>query len=345
MAFDALVRENLTFSRLALDRDRPGASRGLQTLRSLINVSEEEQARWDGGGHAHDMERAVTVAKEVKSDRVALQNPAGLVKPSDWLPAGQREEFEDVEGRRLVPSPDEVPRSCLLISPEEEGLLRHRMLASDMAVLIEECDIAHLKDGRLLLAGLFCVPHNEASDRLIVDRRPANEGDARLGWSTLPLGPQLCQAIIGPGEVLRGSGDDLRTYFYCLENAEDAVPYNAFGRRLTGSAEWKQYGAAEGRFYRLALRVTAMGDRNAVDVANETHRGVLHAAGCLRPGEELAYGWVYPSGGVIEACYIDDHIVVACVSRAAADLAEGRDADIIRDSRAGYARALMPLAE
>ena len=48
MAVDALVRENLTFRRLALGRDRPGASRGLQTLRSPINVFEEERSKQGG---------------------------------------------------------------------------------------------------------------------------------------------------------------------------------------------------------------------------------------------------------------------------------------------------------
>jgi hypothetical protein len=87
-----------------------------------------------------------------------------------------------------------------------------------------------------------------------------------------------------------------------------------------------------------------MGDRNAVDVANETGRVVLKASGCLRDQEELGYGWVYPAGDVLEACYIDDHIVIAQVSRKLAKVPTGRDADIIRDSRRGYVEAGMSLA-
>jgi hypothetical protein len=233
-----------------MESKRPGASRSLQTLEGFIYAFEAEQERWLDGQKAFASEAAPILALPVRSYSVATQNPVGTVRPSAWLSDCHRREFEDVEGRRTKPEDPAIPRSCLLIDEAEETVLRHRLLRSGMAVLLEEDQVAKLADDRILLAGLFCVPRKTDYDRLVVDHRPASHGDRRIGWSTLPLGPQLCQIVTGPGEVVRGSGDDRRIYFYCLENAKETLPYNAFGRRVEGGEDWAEYGAEQGKVYR-----------------------------------------------------------------------------------------------
>ena len=52
------------------------------------------------------------------------------------------------------------------------------LLTSKMAVLLDEAEVARYGGDRLLLNGLFCVKHKLDFDRLIIDRRPANAGEA-----------------------------------------------------------------------------------------------------------------------------------------------------------------------
>ena len=69
---------------------------------------------------------------------------------------------------------------------------------------------------------------------LFFDRRPHNFGELKLGWARLPLGAQLSRLQLPPGYGIRGSGDDLRTFFYRLQNADGALDRNVFGREFDG---------------------------------------------------------------------------------------------------------------
>eukprot|EP00972_Heterocapsa_arctica_P055548 8194174-Heterocapsa_arctica.AAC.1 len=83
-------------------------------------------------------------------------------------------------------------------------------------------------------AWLFLLS-KELSDRLIFDRRPQHAGEARCPWAELPLGPMLARLRLRSHKGLRGSGDDLRTYFYQLKRHDSGLARNAFGRRIEGS--------------------------------------------------------------------------------------------------------------
>lgn len=203
------------------------------------------------------------------------------------------------------------PKGCYMVGKDREDDLRRLLLSSGMAKLVPEDEIPKQASGALLLCGMFAVSHKPLWDRLIFDRRPCNHYDQRLAWAELPLGAQLTQFILEAHEVLRGSGDDLRTFFYALKNADEATRYNCFGRVVEGGGEWDVYGAVPGTRYRLALNVVAMGDRNAVDIAQATHEGVLRSQGCMREDEVLRYGGAFPSTKTVEGTYIDDHFTVA----------------------------------
>eukprot|EP00972_Heterocapsa_arctica_P041004 6043707-Heterocapsa_arctica.AAC.1 len=119
-----------------------------------------------------------------------------------------------------------------MVAPHHEKEVRELLLSHGMAVLIKEDDVARRMDERLLLGGMFCAAHKELSDRLIFDRRPQNAGEARCPWAELPLGPMLARLRLRSHEGLRGSGDDLRTYFYQLRRHDSGLARNAFGRRI-----------------------------------------------------------------------------------------------------------------
>ena len=171
-----------------------------------------------------------------------------------------------------------MPRFCYTVAEDVEPSLRRILLDSSVACLVPERDIPTLADGRPLLAGMFAVPHKASTDRLIFDRRPANELEDRLQRVTLPLGPQLARTMLHKRSAVRASGDDLRTYFYRLRNAPGSEVRNCFGRRVRGE-EVTRWGGVAGEYYRLGLRAVGMGDRNAVDVAHATHWEVLKKGG------------------------------------------------------------------
>ena len=132
-----------------------------------------------------------------------------------------------------------------MVGKKAERTLQTRLLRSKMAVLIPESDIPVTAEGRLLIAGLFCVPRKRDKDRLIFDRRPQNHGDIQFKWARMPVGCQLVRLVLEPHEGIRGSGDDLRTYFYNLANTPGALRYNAFGRRVWGQ-DFKEHGGKPG---------------------------------------------------------------------------------------------------
>jgi hypothetical protein len=188
LAGESLFAENLRFVRLA-DVKMESAGRGHATLRDQLKAFERRMLV--ATRPAQDtVEEAAKTAIPVKTERVALCDPAGTVRPGDILPPDLARAFEDVPSRvRDDVDVSSYPRSCYLVSEAEEKKLRRRLLDTKMARLVEESMIPLGPDGKLLLAGLFCVTHKEDFDRLIVDRRPANHTEKRLGWSRLPMGP------------------------------------------------------------------------------------------------------------------------------------------------------------
>jgi hypothetical protein len=213
----------------------------------------------------------LVAAEAVDAEALRLPASAGHLKPADFLPASQAHMFEDMANRLLPPEnrPELVPHPCFMVSPAEQRILRRRLMSAKMTLWLPESEIARREDGRLLLNGCFAVPHRKGQ-RAIFYGRPANAGEARLRWATLPNGPMLCDITLKRDEVLRASGDDLENYFYQWAEAESAIPRRAFGRRITG-AEAVALGGQPGVHYRLALRVLGMGSLNAPDVAQKAH--------------------------------------------------------------------------
>ena len=94
-----------------------------------------------------------------------------------------------------------------------------------------------------LVGGFFAVAKNEEEDRLIFDRRPANGCERRLNWLNLPSVSLLRQVFLRPHEGLRGSGDDLECFYYCLAHEEEQICRNAVGRSFTsGHFELEHFG-------------------------------------------------------------------------------------------------------
>ncbi len=118
-----------------------------------------------------------------------------------------------------------------------------------MCVSLPESLLAFDSCGRALRGGLFCVKHEETSERLIDDPRLFNEVEGRMDWIRLPLGSQLMQFIVPEGFTRVASGHDLSNYFHCLRHHPSWWPRNAFTRALDG-VHFPELGGVAGVKYR-----------------------------------------------------------------------------------------------
>ena len=159
-----------------------------------------------------------------------------------------------------------------------------------------------------MLGGLFAVGKNSAEDRLIFDRRPENATMEKLHWADLPSGACYTRMTLQPNQYLRGSGEDLRNFYYNLELPSGWVRYNGFGRRLPRDILIEE-GLDPCEDYRLCFRALGMGDTNACSIAQAVHEHVLQTEGLLKPSKILRYGKSIPRGRTWQGVYLDDLLV------------------------------------
>ena len=251
----------------------------------------------------------VSTAIPVVASKVAIPDQAGTVELSQWLPPGRKEVVADLTQLRqpehlwdeVVPAFHNVPFS------EEAGLVR-RLLKHGMVELVPESELPRTSGGKLLTGGFFCVEKSSTEDRLIYDRRPENATMSKLGWAKLPSGACFTKLLLLPNEFLRGSGDDLKTYYYTLALPSNWVPYNSVGRRVQKDIV-REFGGNPDVSYRVAMRVLGMGDTNACCIAQAVHEHVLEKEGLLKAENKLVYGEPIPQSSLFEGAYLDDLLV------------------------------------
>ncbi len=339
-----LSQELLPFARLP--DGLPSASRGVTALNEALELLRADN--YDSLD-VQDINRLSNHALEVFADRIALPEEAGTVNPADILKGHQLDVFNNMS--ETVPQ-CKVPcpgiRACHRVPPGEKHKVNKRLLSSRMAVLVPFETALRDTLGNVITGGLFCVKSKPLFDRLINDRRPFNAVEDQLGWAELPQGCMYCQAVLGPGDSIRGSGDDLSNYFYMLQHHPNWIPRNVVGdgKPLSGK-DYVEFGAECDRSYLLAIRVVCMGDVNAVDLCQSVHEQVLHDCDCLREAETLKYRHSVPLTPVWDGLYIDDHIVSLVVNRqehprVRRPRQQLRDEKIMTDSREHYEQVGLP---
>ena len=278
---------------------------------------------------------------------MSLPAAAGIVDPRRFLKGHHLETFDNLAS--CIPhgvEPAVATKGCFKVEPKELFEVNSKLLRSGVATLIPES--MGLKDshGNIITGGLFAVDHKPSSDRIILDRRPFNELERRLVWAKLPHGSLLTQLIVPPGYSIRGSGDDLSNYFYLLKHNQDWLPRNAIGKAFDGEG-YEEWGGEKGKMYLLSFRVIAMGDLNAVDLAQQVHLEILQDAECMKPGESLMFKEPLPASHTLEGLYIDDHIITQILPkkkyRRKSDTY--RDEELLAKSRSQYKHHGIPTSE
>ena len=267
---------------------------------------------------------------------------AGGADPRELLCPERSDEFQDFKSRIKNPPPpaSAIPQPCYRVDGRDEPELRRAMLGSKMAVLVEESLIPKDENGRLILGGLFGVPHSD-SHRVIFDRRPQNMHETRLNWARLPHGCMMIRVVLRSSQIMRGSGGDLSKYFYRLKQLEGAIPRNCFGRRFDGG-EYAEFGGAKGLNYRLGLAVVGMGDLNAVDVAHMCHLDLLERYDVVNSDLVMEYGLPLPDSDVLVGVYIDDLLVLHVCDRGRGNAKQGPDRDAILRAYQAYEENGLP---
>ena len=290
------------FVRLQCD-DSP-LSRGISKISELVKVVKNSSY-----SHSPSVEKLCRTAKNVVPGRMSLPTEAGIIDPRRFLKGEHLQAFEQMPEE--VPHNIEPPKRTMgrfKVDPQDLHEVNLKLLRSGVAKLIPEELGLRDKEGNVITGGLFAVDHKEESDRVILDRRPFNELERRLVWAHLPHGSLLTQIIVPPGFSVRGSGDDLSNYFYLLKHHDGWLPRNTIGHVFDGKG-YEEFGGQPGKGYLLSFRVIAMGDLNAVDIAQQVHFEVLRDAQCMQPGECLEFKKPLPASHTLEGLYIDDHIV------------------------------------
>ena len=217
-----------------------------------------------------------TNARPVVASRVAMPSRAGSVDTLKHLPPEYRTVVQDLS-KLVLPEdrwPNPLPRSCHLIDQAEEVKLTRLLLEREMGVLLPESSLPRGPKGQLVLGGFFVVPKDSEHDRLIYDRRMGNATCKRLHWLHLPSAASLKKMKLKPGEVLAGSGEDLKNYYYILGVPSNAHHLNPVGRRVSPKI-LKEAGLDPKIPHRLCLRVLGMGDQNSCDIAQAAHETLL----------------------------------------------------------------------
>ncbi len=157
----------------------------------------------------------VTPPRPVVPARISIPARAGTCDPEKFLSGVQLRIYQNLDGLVLPEEQweDPLPRPCHMVSVEDESVLRRMLCESGMAELVPESEVPRGRGNRKLLSGLFSVPHKIEKDRLIIDRRPQNATERRLGWSDLPHGTLFTRLRLGPSQAVRASIDDISCYF------------------------------------------------------------------------------------------------------------------------------------
>ena len=191
--------------------------------------------------------------------------------------------------------------------------------------------------------GLFCVPKDSEYDRLILNPVVVNSRMHTLSSYTklLANGSQLCLLHVPPDSVARFSADDLAEFYYTVAVSDQRAKRNVIGMSFAASelAHLRAFSAQahRGRCF-IALACLAMGDSLAVEVAQAAHWEVLRTvAGCLLPGEVVAFRRTFPRSRFCEMLCVDDYVGIQLLTRSeAARSMPARDTEVFARSGAAY---------
>jgi len=256
---------------------------------------------------------------------IALPRRGGFFDMAAFLPdAAERAAFEDPDsllvGGDASGEPPTVgaPRGVALSSAE---LLRLcvRLDAAGILALVP-ADEAEDISPVFAVRKKFDAVRGVWSLRLLFDRRRRNARERHLLGASRDLPHAACflDVVLEEDEHIEIDASDLECFYYTARVSDKRAARNVFGRPLPAGkfAACSCYAPAVlgNRLVVPALATLAMGDRNAVDFAQRSHRELLLRAGALDPRCEVRYGAPLPRSKTLHGIMIDDRVALSVVS-------------------------------
>ncbi|CAK9092538.1 Ultraviolet-B receptor UVR8 [Durusdinium trenchii] len=233
--------------------------------------------------------------------------------------------YLDPAGARIY----QYPLQCRVPAAEFTGTVPHvRMHCSFEAKirlfeLLDQCK--RLKIVRRdeieprFASGMFSVVKSINQDRLILDSRPANALEIPLeGWiKSLGSAEMLTKIYLPPGFILRSSGSDPRDFYHLFLVGEERARRNVLCGGVPPSflkhldcfpPELENEPTVFG-----CLATLAMGDTQAVTLAQTAHLSLALRCGAAHPGNLVCLSCPVPRGPDFVGIVIDDYVSISKV--------------------------------
>ncbi|OLP80262.1 hypothetical protein AK812_SmicGene39345 [Symbiodinium microadriaticum] len=292
----------------------------------------------------------LNLAKDIEVGRLSLPTVPPLFDPSPFLDDRMRSIYLSPSSHAWsIDEASQPPPRVQFRCPGKQQKLDFlaALDASRRLILFPE----GLYDSRTA-CGLFAIPKGLAEDRLIVDARPSNlcvPTDVR--WlSTMGSAAALLRIELDEDQQLYLSGDDIKDFYhqFCV------TPDRASHYRLVGTfspADLSHLGCFEPALWKhkhivVGLRCMAMGDCNAVSVAQAAHVGLILQSGAVEWQQLLTHRGAIPRSPTVLGLVIDDVIVIEKGLRSPGFIpAASHSMRISRALHAAYAKACLPRHE
>ena len=169
-------------------------------------------------------------------------------------------------------------------------------------------------------SGLFSLMKNLSTDRMILDSRPANTLEAGYSNYTQTMGSIIpfLQTYLRPENDLKIAGEDLRDFYYYFRVGKERARRNALAMSLSRqeASNYKAFAETDQNHshYVPALGTMAMGDKNAVEIGQQSHVQLALASG-LHLNDLLTLRGSVPRQNWTAGILIDDFVVLEQTER------------------------------
>ena len=292
------------------------------------------------------VQSGMTTFKEIDSKRLSFVGRPSF-DPTPYLDATSQRIFQDPLSTRepIGPSTRKPPR-LRVHCPKSEKIRLFELLDSTDRLAIHRADEVTPLYG----SGLFAVTKSLTKDRMILDSRGANvlESPPNRWIKSLASAEVICRYQLLPHEELVTSGNDLKDFYYFFKSTSSRSRRNVLvgamhPKELSHLRALKPEHLQEECVFG-ALKTLAMGDCQAVELAQSCHLGLAVSAEVVNQENLVSLMKPPPRTATTVGLVIDDFVTLSRRPRGAEGQSEGaQKADRMLDSY--EAVGLMPNRE
>ena len=273
---------------------------------------EGDPQRQQGASSELQVPAGMTTFKEIDSKRLTFVGRP-VFDPSPYLDPKGREIFQDPLATRdpITSATRRPPRLRVHCSKSEKVRLFELLDSTDRLAIHKANEVTPLFG-----SGLFAVTKSLSKDRMILDSRGANILEAPCGrWiRSLASAEVVCRYLLKENEELVCSGNDLKDFYYFFSASENRSKRNV----LVGALHPKELShlrALKPEHHQEetvfgALRTLAMGDCQAVELAQSCHLGLAISSNIVTAQNVIALPKPPPRDSTSVGLVIDDFVTL-----------------------------------